>query len=122
MSTRAQQAQLLTNTTFQQQVTGALIAAATNVINEAATTVNHQNRVAWANAIIASPTQQMQFFLPGMLTNPTVAGNAGAATLTASGTVVLDTDCDYVVASLYDKYANQFALQQNFGAALQLGH
>src|SRR5437899_3181654 len=106
MATRAQQAALLRNPTFQDQVAGALLAAAFNVINESPDAANHKNRLLWANAIYTNPTAQMLFFLPGMLTNATVAAEAGAAA-GDSGTPVSDSDCDYVVASLFDTYANQ---------------
>ena len=121
MSTRAQQAQLLSNSLFQQQVTGSLLAAAAQILNEAATTADHVNRLAWARAIFANPQAQMQFFIPGMLTNATVAGEAGVTVMTSSGTPVLDSDCDYVVASLFNTYADQYALQQSTGALLKLG-
>jgi hypothetical protein len=120
MSTRAQQAQLLDDVTFKLQVKGALLAAAANILQEAPTTPNHDNRIKWANAIYVNPQQQMQFFLPGMLTNPTIAASAGGAG-GPSGTPVSDNDVDFVVASLFDKYATQYAAQQNFGASLQLG-
>lgn len=115
MSTRAQQAQLLRNTTFQDQVAGALIYAATQIINESAETANHQDRVKWANAIIADPVGQTKFFLTGMLTNPTIAGAA------ADPATISDSDVDYVVASLFDTYADQYGAQSIIGAHLQLG-
>ena len=120
MSTRAQQAELLDNITFQHQVKGALLAAAANVLQESASTANHENRLKWANAIYSDPQAQMLYFIPAMLTNPTIAAEAGAAA-GASGTPAPDGDVDYVVASLFDVYANQFAAQQNIGATLQLG-
>ena len=119
-STRAQQAQLLTNPTFVQQVMGSLLAAAAQILNEAASTANHANRLLWANAIYINPQAQTQFFLPGMLSNATISGEAGSAP-GASGTPCLDSDVDFVVASLWNIYANQFAAQQNLGAALKMG-
>ena len=122
MSTRAQQAQLITNATFQQQVIGSLIYTATQVINEAATTANHIHRLAWANAILANPQQQMLFFIPAVLTNATISAAAGAVSMTASGTPCNDSDIDYVVASLYNTYADQYVSQINVGAPLLMGH
>jgi len=119
-STRAQQAQLLTNQTFQQQVMGSLLAAAANVLNEGDSVENHQNRLSWANAIYVNPQLQMLFFLPGMLSNPTISAEAGN-TPGASGTPCPDSDVDFVVASLWNAYANQYVAQQNYGAGLQLG-
>ena len=74
----------------------------------------------YANAIIVNPLGQAELFAPGLMTNPTLQGEAGNAT-GSSGTPFSDSDVDYVVASLFDKYANQYATQQNIGAALQLG-
>jgi hypothetical protein len=120
MSTRAQQAQLLDDVTFKLQVKGSLLAAAANILQEAPSTPNHDNRLKWANAIYVNPQQQTEFFLPGMLTNPTVAAAAGGAG-GPSGTPIPDSDVDYVVASLFDKYANQYAAQINYASSLQLG-
>ncbi len=99
---------------------GSLLAAAANILNEGTGVANHANRLAWANAIYVNPSAQTQFFLPGVLTNSTIAGEAGN-TAGASGTPCSDSDIDYVVASLWNNYANQYAAQQNLGAALQLG-
>jgi hypothetical protein len=115
MSTRAQQAQLLKNTTFFAQVQGSLIYTANNVINEGTSADNHENRLKWARAIFSSPDAQTEFFLPGMLTNSTIAAEA------ADPTTISDGDVDYVVSSLFNTYANQYALQFNLGATLSLG-
>ena len=120
MSTRAQQAQLLDSVIFQAQVKGALLAAAAQVIQEPASAPSHAHRLSWANAIYTNPQAQMLFFLPGTLTNPTVAASAGNAP-GESGTPIDDNAMDYVVASLFDSYAAQYAAQLTSGAALQLG-
>ena len=122
MSSRAQQFRLIKDDTFQARVSGALLAASSQILNEAATAPNHENRLRWANAIFASPEQQTAFFLPGVLTNATIAGAAGNVPLAASGTPISDGDIDYVVASLFDSYANQFAAQQNIGSSLEMGN
>jgi hypothetical protein len=119
MATRAQQAQLLRSTVFLDQISGALLAAAANVLNEGPATPNHENRRLWANAIFVNPSQQAVFFAPGTLSNPTVAASAGNAA-GESGTPISDSDIDYVVASLFDKYASQYAAQQWTGARLEL--
>jgi hypothetical protein len=118
-TTRAQQAQLLRSSVFLDQVAGALLAAAANVLNEDAATPNHENRRAWANAIFVNPSEQARFVAPGLLSNPTVAASAGNPA-GDSGTPLTDSDVDYVVASLYDKYAAQYAAQQFTGARLTL--
>jgi hypothetical protein len=119
MSTRAQQAQLLRNPVFLDQLAGCLLAAASNVLNEDPATPLHLVRRNYANAIIANPLEQATFLAPGMLTNATVAAEAGNAA-GESGTPVTDNDCDFVVASLFEKYAKQFALQERIGASLGL--
>src|SRR3954453_18165830 len=98
MTTRAQQAQLLRNTVFLDQLAGALLAASANILNEAPATANHANRRAWANAVFLNPSAQAAFFAPGMLSNATIAANAGNAP-GDSGTPISDNDVDYVVAS-----------------------
>ena len=119
-STRAQQAQILRNQTVLDQLTGSLLATAYNVTNEAATTADHANRLAFANAILANPAAQAQFMLPALMLNPTLQGAAGSAA-GASGTPFADTDVDFVVASFYNSYADQYARQLNSGAALKIG-
>jgi hypothetical protein len=119
-STRAQQAQLISNQTFIQQVMGSLLAAAALILNEGDSVTNHANRLAWANAIYTNPLEQTMFFIPGVLTNATISGEAGNAA-GASGTPCADSDIDFVVSSLWNNYANQYVAQTNIGVALQLG-
>ena len=97
-----------------------MLAAATAVINEAASTPNHTNRLLYANAILVNPLSQAQFLMPGMLTNATLSSMAGGAT-TASGTCWNDSDVDFVVSSLWNEYANQYAAQNTIGAQLSMG-
>ena len=109
-ATRLQQYQLLTNSTFAEQVAGSLLAAAFSVVNEAASTTDHANRLAYANSILVSgnPLGQATLMLPMMLTNATIAGEAGNAN-GASGTPVADSDVDFVVASLFTQFADAYA-------------
>lgn len=90
------------------------------MLNESVNTTDHQNRIAYANAILMNPTQQAQFMLPGIMTNPTLLGQAGDPA-GASGTPFTDADTDFVVSSLYSKYADQYAAQSTVGAVLKLG-
>jgi hypothetical protein len=108
MSTRAQQAQIIRNAAVLDQLAGALLAAAVNVSNESETAPNHANRVLWANTIIANPLNAAAYVAPSLMSNPTLAGQAGSAA-GESGTPFSDGDIDYVVASLYDTYANRLA-------------
>ena len=109
MATRIQQIQLIQSAAFQQQVAGSLIAAAINVQNEAASTANHTARLAYANAIMLNPTAQAATIMTQMLSNATIAGEAGN-TAGASGTPVADSDVDYVIASLFNQFASQFVV------------
>jgi hypothetical protein len=114
-STRAQQAQLIKNQTFLDQLAGALLAAASQVINESANAQNHANRLAYANAILVNPALQASFMAPGVLTNATISAEAGTPQ------TIPDSDMDFVVASLVDIYANQYAAQVISGAPLHVG-
>lgn len=115
MSTRAQQAQILRNADVIDQLAGALLAAAFNVTNEASTAPNHENRTLFANLIFLNPVQAASVMAPGLMTNATLQASAGNAP-GASGTPFSDSDVDYVVASLFDTYANQAAAQHLTGA------
>lgn len=108
MSTRAQQAQILRNPAVLDQLAGALLAAASNILNEAAEAANHPNRAIFANVIFSNPLNAAALMAPGLMANPTLQAQAGA-TAGASGTPFSDGDVDYVVASLYDIYANRAA-------------
>jgi hypothetical protein len=110
MATRIQQFQVLQNPAFQQQLASCLLFAAINVLAEDAGTANHVNRVKWANAIVLSPLGQAATVLNYTMTNPTIAAAAGNAP-GPSGTPFADSDIDFVVASLFDKFATQFAGQ-----------
>jgi len=114
-STRAQQAQLIKNQTFLDQLAGALLAASVQVTNEGAGAQNHANRLLFANAVLVNPAQQAAFIAPGILTNPTISAEAGTPQS------IPDGDVDFVVAGLFDIYANQYAAQQISGAPLQVG-
>jgi hypothetical protein len=98
---------LLSNPDFQKQVVGALLMAAINVVNEEASTAHHAERLKWARQILQQPSGQAGLIFNYLLTNPTIAAAAGSAP-GPSGTPVLDSDMDFVVASLFD----QFAIQQ----------
>lgn len=108
MATRIQQIDFLQSADFQKQLAGSLLAAAVNVINEDVTTDHHKERAQWARAIVQSPQVQVSLMLNFVLSNPTVAAAAGGPN-TSSGTPVSDSDLDYVVASLFTKFALQYA-------------
>lgn len=89
------------------------------MLNESPATANHEHRRLWANAIFLNPSQHAVFFAPGTLSNPTLAAAAGNPP-GDSGTPISDGDMDYVVSSLFDQYASQYAAQQWTGPQLQL--
>jgi hypothetical protein len=120
MSTRLPQTQLILRSTFVEQLAGALLAAAAQIINEASSATDHGNRLAYARAIIANPIPAAQFMAPGVLLNSTIAAEAGNPN-GDSGTPIPDSDLDFVVASIFNTYADQFASQMNIGATLQFG-
>jgi methylmalonyl-CoA mutase cobalamin-binding subunit len=105
-SLRAAQAQLLRNSSFLDQIAGSLLFSASQIVNESAGAANHANRATLANAILQNPASQASVFAPGLLTNATIA--AAAATPDA----ITDNDVDFVVASLFNVYANQRAATQ----------
>jgi hypothetical protein len=115
MSTRAQQTQLIRDSGFLDQLAGSLLYTANQVVNEASTTANHINRIAYANSIFLSPQSAASFMAPGILTNATISAEAGTPSS------ISDSDMDYVVASLFDKYANQYAASHNIGAGTLFG-
>ena len=93
-------------------------------LHEATSNTDRANRIAWANAVIGNPVAHTLYFVPGMLTNSTIvrwrlgeAGNPAGA----SGTPCPDSDVEYVVASLWNIYADQYAAQQNSGIPLSFG-
>lgn len=115
MSTRAQQAQVIKTAATLDQLAGALLAAAVQVVNESAGQPNHANRVLFANLILLNPQSAAVTMAPALMTNATLAGQAGNVP-GASGTPFSDSDVDFVVASLYDVYATQAAAQGIAGA------
>lgn len=121
MSTRAQQAKILRDPTVLDQLAGVLLSAAFNVVNESPGTANHANRVIFANLIFANCQQAALVVAPALMTNPTLAGQAGNAP-GPSGTPFPDSDVEYVVSSVFDLYANQAAGQQVSGAITQIAH
>lgn len=120
MSTRLQQTQLILSSTFVEQLAGSLLAAAAQIINEAPNAADHTNRLLYARSILAAPIPAAQFMAPGILLNSTVAAEAGNPN-GDSGTPISDSDLDFVVASIFNVYADQYASQPNMGATLQFG-
>jgi hypothetical protein len=120
MSTRLQQIQLILSSTFIEQLAGSLLASAAQIVHEAANAPDHTNRLAYARSIIGNPIAAAQFMAPGVLLNSTIAGEAGNPN-GDSGTPIPDSDLDFVVASIFDIYADQYASQMNLGSSLGFG-
>lgn len=114
-STRAQQGALIKDPTFISQLTGALLAMAYAVVNEAVGVTNHANRLTYANAILVNPASQAAIMAPGVLPYAPILAAAGTP---AS---ILDSDVDARVIAVYNYYANQYAAQSIVGAPLNLG-
>lgn len=117
-STRAQQGTLITQAAsngFLNQVVGSLVAMAISVIEEASTVADHANRLKFANAIVANPTYQATFMLPGYLQSANISAAAGTPASIA------DADVDAQTINIFNFYANQYAAQIVTGAALNLG-
>jgi hypothetical protein len=119
-STRAQQAQALKNATVLDQLAGSLLAAASQVLNEDPATADHENRLKFANAIILAPAQAAAAMVPALMTNATLQGQAGDPA-GPSGTPFSDSDVDFVVAGVFNTYADQYIEQIVYGASLRLG-
>lgn len=90
------------NATLMKQLAAAIATAAVQVLAEPETTYNHDKRIAWARACLATPEAPLEManqMIWGVLGNVTVQGE-----LQSTG-VVPDGDLAFVVASLVDTYA-----------------
>jgi hypothetical protein len=95
--------------------------AAAQIVNEASSTADHANRLAFARAVISSPIPIATSMTAAILMNATIAGEAGNVALSGSGTPVLDSDVDFVVASIFNTFADRFVASTNLGIPLQFG-
>lgn len=80
------------------QVAVAVAKAATDIVNEAANTTNHANRLSWARRVVANndaPLTEAINMLWKVLEN---------ATIQAAPTTAADTDVQFVVNSLVDTF------------------
>jgi hypothetical protein len=106
---------------FVLHVAGSLLNVAVQITNKATSTTDHANRLSFARAIISSPVPIATSMTPAILTNATVAGEAGNVALSGSGTPVVDADVDFVVASMFNTFADRYVAQTNLGIPLQFG-
>jgi hypothetical protein len=96
MATYAERAALVTDTGFQARIQMALWIAATDVMNEDASTEKHARRMDWAkNALKSSVADNLREVAVRVLANPTV-GAAGAA--------AADADIQFVVSGLVNTF------------------
>jgi hypothetical protein len=78
------------------QIAGACLSCAVDVLNESGGTANHANRVIWANGVNENPYYRAKFFLVDVVSNSTIA---------AAIPDPVDADVKFVVASKIDTYA-----------------
>lgn len=81
---------------FRQQVAGACLSCATDIIYEDAGTTGHAARLVWANAVRVNPEGMAIPMIPVVLENATIAADVAGAT---------DNDVKYVVTTLIDQFA-----------------
>jgi hypothetical protein len=74
--------------------------ASYNVLNEDPGTVNHANRILWANDTLASPEKMTNLEMAMVVQNPTIQ---------AEGDNAADSDIQFVVNGLVDYFANAIA-------------
>jgi hypothetical protein len=110
----------LKDATVLNQLAGALLIAAAQIVTESADADNHVNRLGFANAVLGNPFAAAAFIAPGLFTNPVIQSEAGGA-VGPSGTSFSDNDVQFVINSIWDTYANQYAAQSVSGAALTFG-
>jgi len=78
------------------QIAGACLSCAADIIAEDAGTANHANRIAWATTVRLNPQVEAQKFLAHVCDNPTIAAALPDAA---------DTDVKFVVAGNINTYA-----------------
>ena len=84
------------NQDFVYQIAGACLMAAKDIKLEGAGTVNHANRLIWANKVLVNPEGKAREILMRVLANTTVAAAMPTPT---------DNDIQFVVNSLVDQIA-----------------
>jgi hypothetical protein len=82
--------------TLQMQIEVAGVTAAQDIINEAATTPDHANRLTWANWYMKNSQTGWTAFAWAVAMNPTIAS---AAASDSTGKTVNDSDVQFVVNS-----------------------
>lgn len=116
-STRTEQGALITDAAtngFLNQVIGSVMNAVQSILFEGAVT-DHDNRLLFARALIATPTPICKYMLPGYLQSSAIVAVAGAPA------TIVDADVDTQTASMWNTYADQYATQLQSGTPLQFG-
>lgn len=85
---------------FQQRVNYALTVAAVNVMAEAANTVSHTQRVAFAKQILSGGFPNAAYY--GVLTNGTIAAEENSASAAQN---IPDADIQFAVNSIFNALA-----------------
>jgi hypothetical protein len=78
------------------QVAGACLSCAFDIVNEDAGTQNHSNRIAWTERVKRNPIQEAMNMVVHVCENATIAAALPTPT---------DSDVKFVVASYIDTYA-----------------
>ena len=115
-STRAQQAQLIENPPFLDQLAGCLIAAAVQG-NERGSKLSESHESPRICERDPGESCAAGVFHGTRRTNELDHQRRGGQPET-----IPDSDMDFVVAGLLDIYANQYVAQQNSGAPFQVGN
>lgn len=93
-----------TESALYRQMTVGVFKAAVDVTNESAGTVNHTNRIAWANSVLSQsgigPEGQAERWIWKVLENATIQGDPSGAS---------DNDVQFVVNALVNDMANAHA-------------
>jgi len=90
---------LKADSAVKQRFVGAVVTAASQVLTEDEATVNHANRLIWANDVHTNPESVANQMWPSALTNATVLAGV------AEGSEVTDNDLQWVCNSLIDTFA-----------------
>jgi len=97
------QAKLLSDQALQSRTTVAILHIATDVMNEATDTPNHDHRVTLANAAMKDPFTYMRAMYNYLIVQPLIVDNG------ADSSQIPDPDIINTVSAMWDTFANQMA-------------
>lgn len=76
--------------TLRKRIEGACLKIANDIINEAASTPNHLQRIVWAKNIFFAPGRQIDILINPVILNPAIY---------AAGELCTDDDIEFVISS-----------------------